>query len=319
VLCLADPAHTPPPTHEVGCLRQISTCRCATARSCAGAGYIHSTPSFRRLFPGLRLCTLSASVLSVVLIIRDIGQWLGVRVVKRRTFVSTLREGRSVLVIPGGQAELVLTYRMFRKEPEYAIYTRHKGARAGGLWWRGLRTHHMSLCGCMRACLGGWAGRHACLWGLTWLTWRVHLAGRSVGGTLLGLCWRPAWAGGQPHHHHSAGLRWGSKELLPGTTDPQWSFEGCRPPGCLPAPASLRPARPLDLAASWLAGFVRIAIEEGASLVPMVTLGEVNSLGNLIDWPAMQRWTYKRLGFPLPFVIAGKYGVLPLPAKTGLR
>lgn len=77
----------------------------------AGAGYIHNTPSFRRLFPGLRFCTLSASVLSVVLIIRDIGAWMGVRVVKRRTFVSSLREGRSVLVVPGGQVRAAVALR----------------------------------------------------------------------------------------------------------------------------------------------------------------------------------------------------------------
>lgn len=36
-------------------------------------------------------------------------------------------------MVPGGQAEMVLTYRMFNKQqPEYAVYTRHKGARAAG-------------------------------------------------------------------------------------------------------------------------------------------------------------------------------------------
>lgn len=66
---------------------------------------------------------------------------------------------------------------------------------------------------------------------------------------------------------------------------------------------------------------MRIALEEGACLVPLVVLGEINSLGNmkLFDWPAMQRWSYKRLGFPVPYLIAGKWGLLPLPAKTGLR
>lgn len=140
-----------------------------------------------------------------------------------------------------------------------------------------------------------------------------------------------------------------------------------------------------------------MAIEEGAALVPLVVLGEVNSLRNmaLFDWPAVQvrgaavrgsarqraalawgpalarpafpggdvgplpglawrgvhwpgamasepamealaasmgeplalgprscgvqRWSYKRLGFPIPYLIAGKWGLLPLPAKTGLR
>ncbi len=130
------------------CLRRPLQCShrnemrlCARFPIGAGAGFVHVTPSFRRLFPGLRVNTLGASVISVVLIIRDIGQWLGVRVVKRRTFVATLREGRSVMLIPGGQAEMVLTYRMFRKDPEYAIYTRHKGglvvAQGRGDEWEG--------------------------------------------------------------------------------------------------------------------------------------------------------------------------------------
>lgn len=41
--------------------------------------------------------------------------------------------------------------------------------------------------------------------------------------------------------------------------------------------------------------------------------------GNLVDWPALQRYTYKRIGFPIPYLIAGKWGFLPLPVKTGLR
>lgn len=62
--------------------------------NCAGAGYIHNTPSFRAHFPKLRFVTLGASVINFVPIIRDIGHWLGLRVIKRRTFVAALREVR---------------------------------------------------------------------------------------------------------------------------------------------------------------------------------------------------------------------------------
>lgn len=44
------------------------------------------------------------------------------------------------------------------------------------------------------------------------------------------------------------------------------------------------------------AGFVRIALQQGAALVPVLTLGEADSLHNLVEWPWMQRWCTKKLG-----------------------
>ena len=45
-----------------------------------------------------------------------------------------------------------------------------------------------------------------------------------------------------------------------------------------------------------LQGFVRIALQEGAALVPVLALGEADSLHNLIEWPSMQRLCTKKLG-----------------------
>jgi hypothetical protein len=42
----------------------------------------------------------------------------------------------------------------------------------------------------------------------------------------------------------------------------------------------------------------RIAIEQQAALVPVLALGEVLQLRNLYDMPALQQYTYKRVGFP---------------------
>ena len=50
--------------------------------------------------------------------------------VARRTFVRALGQRGSVILVPGGQAELVHTSRMFRSR-EFVIYTKHKGAPAG--------------------------------------------------------------------------------------------------------------------------------------------------------------------------------------------
>lgn len=46
-------------------------------------------------------------------------------------------------------------------------------------------------------------------------------------------------------------------------------------------------------------GFVRIAIEQQAALVPIVVLGEVDCLRNFVDAPHLQAWSYKKLGFPV--------------------
>jgi len=65
-------------------------------------------------------------------------------------------------------------------------------------------------------------------------------------------------------------------------------------------------------------GFIRMAIEEGAHLVPVFVFGESQAMRNLIQWKAAQRWTYKRLGFPFPFLPGGFKGFLPLPAPMPL-
>lgn len=62
-----------------------------------------------------------------------------------------------------------------------------------------------------------------------------------------------------------------------------------------------------------------MAIEQGAHLVPVVVLGEVQSLRNLIDLPDIQQWTYKKLGFPIPYLLVGRWGFSPLPRQTGLK
>lgn len=65
-------------------------------------------------------------------------------------------------------------------------------------------------------------------------------------------------------------------------------------------------------------GFVRLAMQQGAALVPVLAFGEVDSLRNLVNWPAALRWTYKRLGFPMPYFMVGRWGLSPFPSKTGL-
>jgi hypothetical protein len=61
-----------------------------------------------------------------------------------------------------------------------------------------------------------------------------------------------------------------------------------------------------------------MAIEQGADLVPVLALGETLQLRNLWDAPDVQQYTYKRLGFPLPYLLVGRWGVSPMPKKTSL-
>ena len=68
------------------------------------AGLLPLTPAFRRaLPPRVRSVTLVASICMLPPVLRDIMQWLGGRVVARRTFVQSLRERHAVVVVPGGQ------------------------------------------------------------------------------------------------------------------------------------------------------------------------------------------------------------------------
>lgn len=149
----------------------------------ATAGWFHHTKAFKRLLPDIRIVPLSASTLFYVPVLREITTWAGVRAVTRKAFISGLEDSGAVLVVPGGQAELV---------------------------YAGPDTRRVGLC-----------TRHK--------------------------------------------------------------------------------------------GFVRLALEQGASLVPMFVFGELQAQRNLLYLPALQRWTYKRLGFPLPFWVAGWKTITPLP------
>ncbi len=76
---------------------------------------------------------------------------------------------------------------------------------------------------------------------------------------------------------------------------------------------------PADMQDALCAGFVRLAVEQNARLVPVVVFGEVDALRNFISWPWLQQWSYKKLGFPVPYLVVGRWGVSPFPRRTGLK
>lgn len=65
-------------------------------------------------------------------------------------------------------------------------------------------------------------------------------------------------------------------------------------------------------------GFCRLAIEQGAALVPVLSLGEIFSLKNAFNIPTVQKLTYKKIGFPIPYLLVGRWGLSPLPKKVPL-
>ncbi len=60
-------------------------------------------------------------------------------------------------------------------------------------------------------------------------------------------------------------------------------------------------------------GFVRMALEHNAELVPVVSIGEWDLMDN-IYMPALQNATRKKLGFPIPFIPQGRF-LLPMARK----
>jgi len=61
-------------------------------------------------------------------------------------------------------------------------------------------------------------------------------------------------------------------------------------------------------------GFIRVAMENRADLVPMISFGELLAIKN-IEVPRLQLLTRKTIGFPIPFLPVGIAGVLPLPKR----
>jgi hypothetical protein len=55
----------------------------------------------------VQISVLTASVMHLVPLMRDLLQWMGGREVSRESFRHALKRGRSCMVVPGGQAEML--------------------------------------------------------------------------------------------------------------------------------------------------------------------------------------------------------------------
>ncbi|KAG2532451.1 hypothetical protein BBO99_00001058 [Phytophthora kernoviae] len=63
-------------------------------------------------------------------------------------------------------------------------------------------------------------------------------------------------------------------------------------------------------------GFIRLAIEHGVPLVPVLSFNEGEMMDN-VQAPMMQRWFVKKLAFPFPYFPYGR-GLLPIPRKVNI-
>lgn len=153
----------------------------------AGAAWFHHTPQWRAAYPQTRPVTMGASALFMAPILRDVCMWSGARTVSRASVTRALAEGHSIVLCPGGQAELVE-----HEEGDATV----------------LCTHHK--------------------------------------------------------------------------------------------------------------GFIKMAIEAGASVCPVFVFGEAQAQRNLLPWKSLQRWTVRKFGFPVPFVPTGYLGISPLPQPIPL-
>ncbi|KAG3121548.1 hypothetical protein PI125_g204 [Phytophthora idaei] len=86
--------------------------------------WLQFNAEWRKLFPNFYAHILTASIMHALPLARDILQFLGSREVTRQAFTYTLQHNESVLLVPGGQAEM-LEQRSGQKEVQ--VYTHHKG------------------------------------------------------------------------------------------------------------------------------------------------------------------------------------------------
>ena len=178
-----------------------------------GAAYLPLLPMWKRLLPGIRPPTLCASIVFVLPVLRDLLQWLGLRVVSKQTFIRTLEQRNSLIVVPGGQAELVLTSR-FKSHREAAFYAGHKGFIRLALQ-QGARVCPI-LCFGEATSLSNFVDTprmHQVRCGRMRVTWRQVACPDSLTGVSSALCLRFALSSIDAHVSSDSRFQWSYKKF----------------------------------------------------------------------------------------------------------
>jgi len=86
--------------------------------------WFHQCLQWGKLFPKLKMTPMVASIMHFVPCMRDFVQFLGLREVSRSVVEKTLREGRTPVVVVGGQSEM---FESRANDPRIRIVRFHKG------------------------------------------------------------------------------------------------------------------------------------------------------------------------------------------------
>ncbi|KAL8005237.1 putative diacylglycerol acyltransferase [Plasmopara halstedii] len=86
--------------------------------------WLQYTAQWRQLFPSFHAHILTASILHQIPLARDVLHFYGSREVTRTAFTHALQQKESVLVVPGGQAEML---QQQSAKNEVRVYTHHRG------------------------------------------------------------------------------------------------------------------------------------------------------------------------------------------------
>jgi 2-acylglycerol O-acyltransferase 2 len=93
-----------------------------------GATWAKLLPEWAELFPGINPITMTASIMHQMPILRDMTQWTSSRDITRTGIIKALQARGSVLVVPGGQAEMLpLCGPVGSGERDMVLMTAHRG------------------------------------------------------------------------------------------------------------------------------------------------------------------------------------------------
>jgi 2-acylglycerol O-acyltransferase 2 len=93
-----------------------------------GATWARSLPEWAELFPGINPVTMTASIMHQMPILRDFNHWTGQMDITRTGIIKALQARGSVMVVPGGQAEMLpLCGPLGSGEREMVLMTAHRG------------------------------------------------------------------------------------------------------------------------------------------------------------------------------------------------
>eukprot|EP00040_Diaphanoeca_grandis_P018372 m.96622 g.96622 ORF g.96622 m.96622 type:complete len:787 (-) comp26910_c0_seq4:447-2807(-) len=82
------------------------------------------TSKWKKVLPGIKPSLLVASIIHYVPILRDVAQWYRSCEVSRAGFHTALHNHKAIILVPGGQAEMIMSR---SQQDKVSVYAAHKG------------------------------------------------------------------------------------------------------------------------------------------------------------------------------------------------